>query len=41
MMQIARYLGQDGEILEGVVLDDEIQEISGLDSMSTCVNSTR
>jgi 2-keto-4-pentenoate hydratase/2-oxohepta-3-ene-1,7-dioic acid hydratase in catechol pathway len=31
--QIARYLGQDGEILEGVVEGAEIQEISGLDSM--------
>ncbi|HEY5676759.1 MAG TPA: fumarylacetoacetate hydrolase family protein, partial [Myxococcales bacterium] len=31
--QIARYLGQDGEILEGVVEGTEIQEISGLDSM--------
>ena len=30
---IARYLGQDGEILEGVVEGDEIEEISGLDSM--------
>ena len=33
MMQIARYLGQDGEILEGVVEGDELQEISGLDPM--------
>jgi 2-keto-4-pentenoate hydratase/2-oxohepta-3-ene-1,7-dioic acid hydratase in catechol pathway len=33
MTQIARYLGQDGEILEGVVEGGEIQEISGLDSM--------
>jgi 2-keto-4-pentenoate hydratase/2-oxohepta-3-ene-1,7-dioic acid hydratase in catechol pathway len=33
MTQIARYLGQDGEILEGVVEGPEIQEISGLDSM--------
>ncbi|HEY5677677.1 MAG TPA: fumarylacetoacetate hydrolase family protein [Myxococcales bacterium] len=33
MTQIARYLGQDGEILEGVVEGAEIQEISGLDSM--------
>lgn len=33
MMQIARYLGQDGEILEGVVLGEEIEEISGLDAM--------
>ncbi|HEY6907972.1 MAG TPA: fumarylacetoacetate hydrolase family protein [Myxococcales bacterium] len=33
MTQIARYLGQDGEILEGVVEGSEIQEISGLDSM--------
>ncbi len=31
--KIARYLGQDGEILEGVVQGDEIEEISGLDSM--------
>jgi 2-keto-4-pentenoate hydratase/2-oxohepta-3-ene-1,7-dioic acid hydratase in catechol pathway len=31
--QIARYLGQDGEILEGVVQGDELEEISGLDSM--------
>jgi 2-keto-4-pentenoate hydratase/2-oxohepta-3-ene-1,7-dioic acid hydratase in catechol pathway len=31
--QIARYLGQDGEILEGVVEGGEIEEISGLDSM--------
>jgi 2-keto-4-pentenoate hydratase/2-oxohepta-3-ene-1,7-dioic acid hydratase in catechol pathway len=33
MIQIARYLGQDGEILEGVVQGDELEEISGLDSM--------
>jgi 2-keto-4-pentenoate hydratase/2-oxohepta-3-ene-1,7-dioic acid hydratase in catechol pathway len=33
MIQIAHYLGKDGEILEGVVEGDEIQEISGLDSM--------
>ena len=33
MMKIARYLGQDGEILEGVVEGDELQEISGLDPM--------
>jgi 2-keto-4-pentenoate hydratase/2-oxohepta-3-ene-1,7-dioic acid hydratase in catechol pathway len=33
MIQIAHYLGQEGEILEGVVEGDEIQEISGLDSM--------
>jgi 2-keto-4-pentenoate hydratase/2-oxohepta-3-ene-1,7-dioic acid hydratase in catechol pathway len=32
-MKIARYLGQDGEILEGVVEGDEIEEISGLDAM--------
>jgi 2-keto-4-pentenoate hydratase/2-oxohepta-3-ene-1,7-dioic acid hydratase in catechol pathway len=32
-MNIARYLGQDGEILEGVVTGDEIEEISGLDEM--------
>ena len=38
--RIARYLGQDGEILEGVVLGEgtdfanlQIQEVSGLDSM--------
>ena len=31
--QIAHYLGQDGEILEGVVEGDEIEEISGLDAM--------
>ena len=31
--KIARFLGQDGEILEGVVEGDEIQEISGLDAM--------
>src|SRR5438067_12278790 len=33
MTQIARYLGQNGEILEGVVTGDEIEEISGLDAM--------
>ena len=33
MTKIARYLGQDGEILEGVVEGDELQEISGLDPM--------
>jgi 2-keto-4-pentenoate hydratase/2-oxohepta-3-ene-1,7-dioic acid hydratase in catechol pathway len=33
MIQIARYLGQDGEILEGVVQGAEIEEISGLDPM--------
>src|SRR2546422_2652935 len=33
MIQIARYLGSDGEILEGVVVGDEIEEISGLDPM--------
>jgi len=33
MMQIAHYLGKDGEILEGVVVGDEIEEISGLDPM--------
>lgn len=32
-IRIARYLGQDGEILEGVVEGDELQEISGLDTM--------
>jgi 2-keto-4-pentenoate hydratase/2-oxohepta-3-ene-1,7-dioic acid hydratase in catechol pathway len=32
-MKIARYLGQDGEIIEGVVEGDEIEEISGLDEM--------
>src|SRR5207247_10613489 len=31
----ARYLGQDGEILEGVVEGAEIQEISGLSPMLT------
>ena len=30
---IARYLGPDGEILEGVVEGDQIQEISGLTEM--------
>jgi len=33
MIQIARFVGQDGEILEGVVQGDEIEEISGLDTM--------
>jgi len=33
MMRIARYLGEDGEILEGVVQGDELEEISGLDAM--------
>ena len=33
MIQIARYLGEDGEILEGVVQGDEVEEISGLDTM--------
>src|SRR5207302_3342545 len=33
MMQIAHYLGKDGEILEGVIVGDEIEEISGLDPM--------
>jgi 2-keto-4-pentenoate hydratase/2-oxohepta-3-ene-1,7-dioic acid hydratase in catechol pathway len=33
MMQIARYLGEDGEIREGVVMGDELEEISGLDTM--------
>ena len=32
-MKIARYLGQHGEILEGVVDGDEVHEISGLDAM--------
>ena len=32
-IRIARYLGQDGEILEGVVEGDELQEISGLSAM--------
>lgn len=31
--KIAHYLGQDGEILEGVIEGDEIEEISGLDAM--------
>ena len=31
--RIARYLGQDGEILEGIVEGDEIEEVSGLDPM--------
>jgi 2-keto-4-pentenoate hydratase/2-oxohepta-3-ene-1,7-dioic acid hydratase in catechol pathway len=33
MIQIARYLGQDGEIREAVVTGDELEEISGLDAM--------
>jgi 2-keto-4-pentenoate hydratase/2-oxohepta-3-ene-1,7-dioic acid hydratase in catechol pathway len=33
MTQIARFLGNDGEILEGVVSGDELEEISGLDAM--------
>lgn len=33
MIQIARYLGKDGEILEGVVQGDSLEEISGLDAM--------
>lgn len=33
MIQIARYLGEDGEIREGVVMGDELEEISGLDPM--------
>lgn len=33
MMQIARYLGQDGEILEGVVEGGEVYEVSGHDPM--------
>jgi 2-keto-4-pentenoate hydratase/2-oxohepta-3-ene-1,7-dioic acid hydratase in catechol pathway len=33
MIHIARYLGQDGEIVEGVVQGDEVEEISGLDTM--------
>ena len=33
MTQIARFLGKDGEILEGVVSGDELEEISGLDAM--------
>jgi 2-keto-4-pentenoate hydratase/2-oxohepta-3-ene-1,7-dioic acid hydratase in catechol pathway len=32
-MKIARYLGQHGEILEGVVDGDDVHEISGLDAM--------
>jgi 2-keto-4-pentenoate hydratase/2-oxohepta-3-ene-1,7-dioic acid hydratase in catechol pathway len=31
--RIARYMGEDGEILEGIVEGDEISEVSGLDSM--------
>jgi 2-keto-4-pentenoate hydratase/2-oxohepta-3-ene-1,7-dioic acid hydratase in catechol pathway len=33
--KIARYLGKDGEVLEGVVQGDEIEEISGLDATLT------
>ncbi len=33
MTQIARWLGKDGEILEGVVEGDQLEEISGLDAM--------
>ena len=33
MIQIARYLGDEGEIREGVVMGDELEEISGLDAM--------
>ena len=32
-IRVARFQGQDGEILEGVVTGDEIEEVSGLDSM--------
>ncbi len=32
-VRIARYLGEGGEILEGIVEGDEIAEVSGLDSM--------
>ena len=32
-MKIARYYGIDGEILEGVVENDALREISGLDTM--------
>jgi len=32
-MKIARYLGKDSEILEGVVEGDEVFEISGLNAM--------
>jgi 2-keto-4-pentenoate hydratase/2-oxohepta-3-ene-1,7-dioic acid hydratase in catechol pathway len=32
-VRVARFLGQDGEIIEGVVTGDEIEEVSGLDSM--------
>jgi len=32
-MRIARFLGDDGEILEGIVEADELVEVSGLDSM--------
>jgi 2-keto-4-pentenoate hydratase/2-oxohepta-3-ene-1,7-dioic acid hydratase in catechol pathway len=33
IIRIARFYGMDGEILEGVVEGDELQEISGLDQM--------
>jgi 2-keto-4-pentenoate hydratase/2-oxohepta-3-ene-1,7-dioic acid hydratase in catechol pathway len=32
-VRVARFLGDDGEILEGVVEGDELEEISGLDPM--------
>jgi 2-keto-4-pentenoate hydratase/2-oxohepta-3-ene-1,7-dioic acid hydratase in catechol pathway len=32
-VRVARFLGDDGEILEGVVEGDELEEVSGLDSM--------
>ncbi|HWE25930.1 MAG TPA: fumarylacetoacetate hydrolase family protein [Myxococcales bacterium] len=32
-IRIARYLGEDGEILEAIVEGDELVEVSGLDSM--------
>src|SRR5437762_11131928 len=32
-VRVALFLGYDGEILEGVVEGDELEEISGLDSM--------
>jgi 2-keto-4-pentenoate hydratase/2-oxohepta-3-ene-1,7-dioic acid hydratase in catechol pathway len=32
-LRIARYLGNDGEILEGIVEGDELAEVSGLDAM--------
>src|SRR4051812_46844649 len=32
-VRVARFVGDDGEILEGVVEGDELEEISGLDSM--------